>query len=609
MRTPAGATMSDSSDHEEEDYDEVYEDMLSPHQGDVNNSDSDTNQGPHFTEVERKHSHSGKRKALSPSGDETDRFDKVKKAAFRQAVKLVVKESVSSDNEKGVTHLYALSKGLLKSQSQASGSTPLLKDGSRKTGSATGSKPSGTASNTQPKGSHSAPTQPDPPIEVTGEASPPALKNRKIPAITGFFPDGFNHLAFARRLAGMLAFPPVLSRRGIDKRMINEIIKVYTRVSIQTTTEDDYHITTKFLTSEKIEFFVFKTLSDRTIKVVVRNLMECTPPEEIKSYLISKGFTIINVANMRNFRKVPLPMYLVELADADLTPEIYNLRTLLHMKVKVEAYRGVDGPRQCHNCCRFGHVASGCNALPWCVKCALQHPTSQCPKTDTSTPAKCANCQESHTASYRACRVYRAASKAYKARKSGNQPQTNHSAPKKPANVYIPAPLPIHNYWDIQRPNVGLEVASNSELVKIDNLIPIETNPNTPDTQEVQARAPERARARPLLHTRTNQRKINSHYNNKTTQAAKPVKKGKAVNKTVLQPAVNSTFSRIAELEADEQAITSPLANFDTTTLSKLIQEGLNLLQCRLTVNNKSDFINFQKATLAFLVEVLQLSV
>jgi hypothetical protein len=403
------------------------------------------------------------------------------------------------------------------------------------------------------------------------------LKRRQIPAITGFFPESFNHLSFARKLTGKLNCPPILSRRGTDKRGPPGSLEVKVRVSIQTTSESDYHTTTHFLKAEGIEFFVFRTLSDRTVKVVVRNLMELTPTEEIQAELVSLGYEVVNVAAMRNFRKEPIPIFLVELRDCPSTPEIYNLRTLLHMRVKVEAYRGPSGPRQCHNCCRFGHVTSGCNALPRCVKCAGAHHTNTCQLKDHSIPATCANCNEQHTASYRACRAFRAAAKAHKTRLQPTQPKPQPEPPVK----FMPAPVPAHNAWD--RVNTSQATPTSQPIAE-----PIPVAKEAPVVKPAAAKQPS-APVRP---------KVNSAL------PPKPQRE-KAISKPISNQTPNTSFLRNVESAASAPSENQP----PLTDVSSLIKRGLELLQMKLHSTSTTDSQALAMATLRFVIEAVQMLV
>jgi Associated with zinc fingers len=412
------------------------------------------------------------------------------------------------------------------------------------------------------------------PSPTTSQSVVPPTKKRQIPQITGFFPESFNHLIFARKLTGMLNTPPILARRGIEKRGPEGALITKVRVSIQTTNESDFLTTTQLLKTEGIESFVYRTLSDRTVKVVIRNLMESTPPEEVQAELVSLGYEVVNVAAMRNFRKIPIPMFLAELRDTATTPEIYNLRTLLHMRVKVEAYRGPSGPRQCHNCCRFGHVTSGCAAHPRCVKCAGAHHTSSCPKLDPAILPTCVNCNERHTASYRACPAFKAAFAAHKSRVQGPKPQP---APVKAPAKFVPAPIPARNAWD--RP------------------IQIQAQP-IPAVEEAPVAEPAAAKPRPApRHAQA--------VTQARVQAPKPQRERPAKIQ-IPNPTQNTSFLRSADCESD----VGPSDNQPSASaISSLIKRGLELLQMKLRSTSTSDSQALSMATLHFVVEAVQLLV
>ena len=72
------------------------------------------------------------------------------------------------------------------------------------------------------------------------------------------------------------------------------------------------------------------------------------------------------------------------------------------VKIRVETQKSKSRSTQCHRCQLFGHSQAKCTAQPKCVKCAGDHLTSTCTKPK-DTAATCANCKESHTASYQGC--------------------------------------------------------------------------------------------------------------------------------------------------------------------------------------------------------------
>ena len=72
---------------------------------------------------------------------------------------------------------------------------------------------------------------------------------------------------------------------------------------------------------------------------------------------------------------------------------------------RLEPLRRRNEPTQCHNCQKFGHIASACKSEKTCLRCGGRHPLSQC-LTPREKP-KCANCQGPHIASYRGCLTFK----------------------------------------------------------------------------------------------------------------------------------------------------------------------------------------------------------
>lgn len=104
-------------------------------------------------------------------------------------------------------------------------------------------------------------------------------------------------------------------------------------------------------------------------------------------------------------RKTKSPLHIVLVTLPKSENHVYQLTEVLSLIVKVEEQRNTARIGQCHRCQRFSHSQNKCTALPKCVKCAGAHLTQECLK-DRNTPARCANCQEDHPASYRGCKAW-----------------------------------------------------------------------------------------------------------------------------------------------------------------------------------------------------------
>lgn len=279
----------------------------------------------------------------------------------------------------------------------------------------------------------------DDPTEVAAQVptNPAAPRKRAIPPIVCLLEGEAKYAVFVRQLRTHLTFAPVFTRRNKEE------------LAVQTTTDDDYRAATSFLERSNHQFYVYRNLTDRTLKVVLRNLPESLDSEDITQELQEASIPVIRTTQMRQRRtKKALPMFLVELRDCAEAKAIFDVKYVLCCKTKVEAYRGTQGPRQCHKCQRFNHVQACCSATARCVKCGEAHETSTCKKPLDAAPT-CANCGQSHTANYGGCSVFRraAASVAGKSVTAGRRPLTATNNPS--ANRFVPAPIPTQNRWAV----------------------------------------------------------------------------------------------------------------------------------------------------------------
>lgn len=77
---------------------------------------------------------------------------------------------------------------------------------------------------------------------------------------------------------------------------------------------------------------------------------------------------------------------------------------LLHTRVKFEPPHLKRDVLQCTRCQRVNHTKNYCHYTPRCVKCAGEHLTSTCKKTEkVNNDVKCVNCTGNHPANYRGC--------------------------------------------------------------------------------------------------------------------------------------------------------------------------------------------------------------
>lgn len=53
---------------------------------------------------------------------------------------------------------------------------------------------------------------------------------------------------------------------------------------------------------------------------------------------------------------VPRPLFQIELEPDPKNPEIYNLSSLLQVRIKVESFKPRNNPTLCQNCLHLGHT-------------------------------------------------------------------------------------------------------------------------------------------------------------------------------------------------------------------------------------------------------------
>lgn len=95
-------------------------------------------------------------------------------------------------------------------------------------------------------------------------------------------------------------------------------------------------------------------------------------------------------------------MTLVLVTVSKTDKHIFNVKHVSRVVVTVESQRTIARVSQCFRYQRFGLGQSRCTVMLKCVKCAGDHHYTECNKSNRDPP-KCANCGESHTASYRGC--------------------------------------------------------------------------------------------------------------------------------------------------------------------------------------------------------------
>lgn len=221
---------------------------------------------------------------------------------------------------------------------------------------------------------------------------------------------------------------------------------------INTLDSDSYRTLSMKLNAEKYQWFTYEDKQARPIKVMARGLHHTCSSKEIMEDLQNKGLKILDAVNMvkkertenqegnQTYRKRGLPLFMLVFDNKENVQNIYGIKGILHMKVKIEPMRRTTTRiPQCKKCQGFNHTQRYCSRDPRCVKCSGKHITQAC-TIGRDVPAKCINCKGQHPASYRGCEVAKQLQQLRN--KSRNQPQNHEIRRTQTSNLMDQNPQP-----------------------------------------------------------------------------------------------------------------------------------------------------------------------
>lgn len=224
--------------------------------------------------------------------------------------------------------------------------------------------------------------------------------------------------------------PPPINITHVDKFSVIHAImkevteKEYKLVSLNNNVwkvnmpdPDGYRKLSTVLNDKGLQWYTYEDKNTRPIRVVVRGLHQSCTTDEIIEDLKCKDLMVLDAVNMvkterkstdnggSTIIKRKLPLFTLTFANSEKIENIYNIRNIMGMVVRIEPLKKVTGIiPQCKNCQAYNHTKKYCNRETRCVKCAGKHDTKDC-KIEKNTPAKCINCHGTHPASYRGCEV------------------------------------------------------------------------------------------------------------------------------------------------------------------------------------------------------------
>ncbi|XP_055932741.1 uncharacterized protein LOC129962771 [Argiope bruennichi] len=176
-------------------------------------------------------------------------------------------------------------------------------------------------------------------------------------------------------------------------------------IQIKPKTEESRREIISLLQSKKQDFIINEAPEERPIKIVIRGLPNYTTIDDIKNELEANNYQIQRINQMKNFRsKTLLPLFLVKVRKTGNYKNIFNLKHLCFLSVKLEPYRTKNTATICYNCSGFHHSARNCRIKPRCIKCNGNHPTRDCQIKEKIGNPVCINCNATgHLAAWKGC--------------------------------------------------------------------------------------------------------------------------------------------------------------------------------------------------------------
>lgn len=180
--------------------------------------------------------------------------------------------------------------------------------------------------------------------------------------------------------------PPTIFIQGVTnfKAMLDQIFSVIDKenvitqalannvVKVNVGSSDDYRKLIHNLRSHNIALYTYQMKNERSFKVVIRHLHDSVDPTDIKIALGQLGYEVRNVVNVHHWRtKDPLPLFFVDIEPNVNNKSIYEIKSLLHARIQVEAPRPRNDPIQCKRCQRYGHTKAYCTLPFVCVECGV----------------------------------------------------------------------------------------------------------------------------------------------------------------------------------------------------------------------------------------------
>ena len=260
----------------------------------------------------------------------------------------------------------------------------------------------------------------------------------------------------------------------------------------------------KLLQRKQVSFHTFPLKDEYETKAVIRGLHHTADLELAKGELRNLGIQatlLIPLPRHSGQQRYNCNTFLLKVKQTGNWSQVWELTTLLGVRIEVGPYTPRNAISQCYRCQRFGHSSVRCNQPTRCVKCAGQHAARECNKTKEEAP-RCCNCEGDHPANWRGC------PKAQAAEQMAEQAKNPRTAPR-PAT----RPRPGRREWKPRQaippperkqqkpvPPPGLNKGTFANVTGVGapapaaqpTMTPAPSAPPTARTEDVVAEAPQR---------------------------------------------------------------------------------------------------------------------
>lgn len=198
----------------------------------------------------------------------------------------------------------------------------------------------------------------------------------------------------------------------------------------------------------------FNKKDERCFRVAIKNLHHSTPISAIKEELEKTGNVVQGAIINAKYgpEKLPTSTFFANFIPGPKNKLIKDIKYICNQSVVIEDPKKKKEIAQCQRCQQYGHTKNYCMRPYRCVKCAQSHKTSDCPKKDRSTPAKCALCQGAHPANYKGCQVYIEISTRRFKQHQTKKPTHNYGSNNN-TNTYQPTRVQDKTYADATKTN------------------------------------------------------------------------------------------------------------------------------------------------------------